>query len=118
MILDYQVIVITLAFILLDIISGIGQAVKNKTLSSTIMRQGIYHKLGYALIMALAALMEYSTIYLDLGFEPPLFMPTCVMICLTEILSIVENIEHLNPQLKDSGIFSLLSQNKKRRIDD
>ena len=112
MIVNYHVLGITALFILLDILSGVTQAVKNKTLSSKIMRQGIYHKLGYMLIMALAALAEYSVLYMDLGFQTPLLVPSCVLICLTETVSIVENIELINPELKGTGIFYWLKQNK------
>ena len=118
MLIDYHVFLITFLFILLDITTGVTQALKNKTLSSVIMREGIYHKIGYVLIVSTAALIEYGVQYLDLGFTTPLVMPTCVMICLTEIVSIVENAERINPELSDNGIFNLLADNKKRRHDD
>ena len=41
-----QLIIVAL-FIAIDIVSGITQAVKNKTLSSRVAREGIYHKMGY-----------------------------------------------------------------------
>lgn len=118
MVVDCNVFLITFLFILLDILSGVTQAVKNKTLSSVIMREGIYHKLSYVIAIALSALIEYGVLHMDLGFTTPLLMPVCVMICLTEIVSIVENVERLNPELANTGIFALLSQNKKRRNDD
>lgn len=118
MVIDYHVYLVVFLFILLDVLSGVTQAVKNKTLSSETMRQGIYHKLGYVLIIALASLCEYGVLYLDLGFETPLVIPCSVMICLTESLSIVENIERINPELSDTSIFSLLSSNKNRRKND
>lgn len=105
-------------FILLDILSGVTQAVKNKTLSSQVMREGIYHKLGYVLVIALAMLCEWSMQYLELGFTAPITIPCVVMICLTEIISIIENVEKITPELAKTGIFELLSQNKKRRFDD
>ena len=118
MVVDCNVFLITFLFILLDILSGVTQAVKNKTLSSVIMREGIYHKLSYVIAIALSALIEYGVMHMELGFTTPLLMPVCVMICLTEIVSIIENVERLNPELADTGIFALLSQNKKRRNDD
>lgn len=118
MIIDYHVYLITFAFILLDILTGVTQALKNKTLSSVIMREGIYHKLGYVLIMALAALIEYGVLYLDLGFTTPIIAPCAVMICLTETISVAENLERINPELAEHGFFTFLSSTKNRRIDD
>ena len=118
MIVDYHIFLIVFLFILLDILTGVTQAVKNKTLSSVIMREGIYHKAGYVLILALALLAEYSVNYMDLGFTTPLVVPCSVMICLTEFVSISENIERITPELAGSGIFKLLSTTKKRRNYD
>ena len=117
-VIDYHVFLIVFLFILLDILSGVTQAVKNKTLSSVVMREGIYHKMGYVIILALATLAEYSVSYMDLGFTTPLIMPCSVMICLTEFVSIGENIERINPDLAGTGIFKLLSSTKNRRKDD
>lgn len=118
MVVDYHIFLIVFLFILLDILTGVTQAVKNKTLSSAVMREGIYHKAGYVLILALALLAEYSVNYMDLGFTTPLVVPCSVMICLTEFVSISENIERITPELAGSGIFKLLSTTKKRRKDD
>lgn len=118
MLVDYHIFIIVFLFILLDILTGVTQAVKNKTLSSIVMRNGIYHKMGYVLVLALAVLAEYSVNYMDLGFNTPLIVPCAVMICLTEFVSISENIERITPELADSGIFKLLSSTKKRRSDD
>ena len=118
MVVDYHIFLIVFLFILLDILTGVTQAVKNKTLSSVVMREGIYHKAGYVLILALALLAEYSVNYMDLGFTTPLVVPCSVMICLTEFVSISENIERITPELAGSGIFKMLSTTKKRRKDD
>lgn len=118
MVADCNVFLITFLFILLDILSGVTQAVKNKTLSSVVMREGIYHKLSYVIAIALSALIEYGVLHMELGFTTPLLMPVCVMVCLTEIVSIVENVGQLNPDLANTGIFALLLQNKKGRSND
>ena len=118
MYLDYHQLTIVALFIIMDIASGIAQAVANHTLSSEKMRRGIYHKLGYIMVIALAILCEYATMHLDLGFTAPLITPCVVMISLTEIVSIIENIQNLNPEIGDIGVFQLFANNKKRRKDD
>ena len=115
---DYHIYLVTALFILMDVVTGTTQAAKNKTLSSQKMREGIYHKLGYVIIVVTAALLEYAVTYLELGFNTPLIIPTCAMIVLTESISILENAERINPELTEAPLFSLLSNNKKRRSDD
>lgn len=104
--------------VLLDIISGIAQAIANKTLSSSKLRSGIYHKASYVIALALALFIEYAMGYLDLGFTIQLFPAVSAYIVLTEIVSVTENIARLNPELRDSPIFHLLSSNQKRREGD
>ena len=116
--LDWHIYAIVSAAILLDIVSGLMQATVNRSLSSKKLRQGIYHKSSYLLIIALAALIEYGSNHLDLGFTAPVFMPVCVYIVLTESVSIFENVTKINPELKQSPLFKLLGQNQNRRKDD
>lgn len=118
MIYDPHIFLIVGVAILLDVITGISQAVFNKVLSSEKMRNGVYHKLSYVFAVALALFVEYTVDHLDIGYTLPLFVPVCTYIVLTEIVSIIENMGKLNPELTGSGIFKLLSENKNRRIDD
>jgi toxin secretion/phage lysis holin len=100
-------IILTLAFILFDLITGVVQAVANGELESGKMRSGLYHKLAFIFAMILGYLCEFACGYMELGFTIPLAIPVCVYICLTEIVSIIENIIKLNPELKDSKIWNL-----------
>ena len=104
--------------ILLDIASGIAQAIYNKTMDSKILRSGMFHKLSYIFAIVLALLLEYSCQYLDLGLQPTIFIPLSIYIIITEAVSILENITRINPDLLDSPIFAILSGNQKRRSDD
>lgn len=115
---DYHMFAIVAGFIILDIISGFSQACVNKTVSSTVMRQGLWHKLAYVLVIVLALLCEYSTYYLELGFEVPITIPVCAFICATELVSIIENIGQINPDIANSKLLDYFSQNKQRRSDD
>ena len=115
---DWHIYAIAGIAIVLDIASGISQAVCNKTLQSDKMRQGVYHKLSYVFAVGLAALLEYGTIYLELGFEAPIVLPVIIYIVLTEAVSILENLTRINPELINSPIFKLLSTAQNRRDED
>lgn len=105
--MDWHITAFALGFIALDLLTGFAQAVANKTVNSTKMRAGLWHKCGFVLTMLLAALIEWTMHYIDLGFTLPLFVPVCVFIMLTEIVSIFENICELSPELASSKLAQL-----------
>lgn len=117
MLIDYHVFAIVAGFIILDVASGFSQAVANGTVSSVKMRQGLWHKSAYVIAIVLALLCEYSTHYLELGFTVPITIPICSFICLTELVSIIENLGKLNPDILPS-LQKFFAQNKNRRADD
>lgn len=105
----WHIAAIVTAFIAMDLVTGIMQAVANKTLDSTKMRAGIWHKCGFIMVIILAALVEWAMQFIDLGFTLPLFVPVCVFIILTEIVSIFENVCKLSPELANSKLAKLFS---------
>lgn len=107
--MDWHIAAFTLAFIALDIVSGFVQAVANKCVDSTAMRNGLWHKCGFIGTALLAALCEWSMAFIDLGFTMPLFTPVCVFICVTEIVSIFENLCKLSPELASSKLAELFN---------
>lgn len=106
------VIWITVAFIVLDVVSGVAKGAKQGQLSSSKMREGIWHKAGYVLIIALAVLIEVGSKHIDLGFTVPLVVPACCYIILSEVMSIFENATVLNPQIGGSGLSKLFNVGK------
>lgn len=105
---QWQIPVVVLCFMVLDILTGVAQAAKNNTVQSSVMREGLWHKCGYILIMLLAYLIEFGTKFLELGFTAPVVIPIAVFICLTEIVSIYENCCKLSPALAASTISKIL----------
>lgn len=101
-----MVFIITAVFIILDMVTGIIKAFKEKNYTSTIMREGLFHKSGSILCVVLGALVDYGQTYIDLGFSVPVAIPLCVYICLMEIGSIIENICTINPQILPDKIKS------------
>lgn len=97
-------------FIVLDIVSGIIKAHKEKSYNSTVMREGLYHKCGAILCVALGALIDYAQTIVDLGVTIPLANAICVYIILMECCSIVENICVINPDIVPDIILSSLGK--------
>lgn len=94
-----MVYVLVGAFILLDFITGLVKAFKNKEYTSSLMREGLYHKAGSILVIVFASLVDYAQMYLDLGVTVPVTLSVCGYIVLMEIGSIIENVCLINPEI-------------------
>lgn len=103
------IIAICAGFMAFDIISGLLQAIANKTYASSKMRVGLWHKISFVLIIALAVGLEFAQGFIDLGFTVPLVVPVCAYICMNEIGSIIENLALLNPKLVPAKLRELLN---------
>lgn len=103
----WHLFVIPLVFNILDIITGFTAAVANQNVSSSAMREGLFHKLGFIFALILAALLQYASGLLDLGVEIPTLAAVAVFIILTEAVSILENIAEMNPALANNGFFKI-----------
>lgn len=110
--INITTIVITLIFICLDVITGLIQAVKNKTFDSTKMRVGLWHKCGFILAITLGIVCEWSIGIIDLGFNVPIQTPVCAFVCLTEIASILENLGEITPELMNNKFMEIFKRSK------
>lgn len=107
-IMDYHVYIVIGLVMALDIVSGLAKAILVDGFDSIKMREGLGHKFTYIIALALAALIEYGSIYLDFGFQLTMLQPAVmVYICLTEIGSILENIVTINPALSDNAFLNI-----------
>lgn len=93
-----MVYIITGGFILLDMVTGLVKAFKEKAYTSSIMREGLYHKTGSALVITFATLVDFAQKYIDLGFTVPIVATVCGYIIAMEIGSIIENLCKINPE--------------------
>lgn len=87
------------AVILLDIISGLLKASYKKAFKSCRMRDGLYHKCGELLVLALLWGAEYGSPLVGLETGLPLFKAGCGYVILMEIGSIVENLRAFTPDI-------------------
>lgn len=109
-------IVVTL-FILLDVITGIAKAVVTKELCSEKLREGAFHKFSFIILICLAYLIDYSVAYVDLELPFLLVNPVCVYIVITEVISVVENVAQINPDLQGTkllDLFRITSKDEKK----
>ena len=104
-------------FMSADILTGWLAAIKNGTVSSAKMREGLWHKSGFIMLVILAYGLDVTGdilrshgyafsngVNLD-GLPPILF---CGYIVATEVVSIFENICKINPEVANSPLGVML----------
>jgi len=94
-----KVAIVTLVFILFDILTGFLKAAANHNIDSTALRKGLLHKLSEVMAIVFAFLCEYAVQYIHLGVEIPLVIAVCGYIIIMETISVLENIVEVNPEL-------------------
>ena len=110
-----MVYIITALFIVLDLVTGLIKAFKEKSYTSTIMREGLFHKCGSVLCVVFGVLVDYAQTLIDLGVSVPVAITVCSYIILMEIGSIIENVCKINPQIMPNKLkvyFSKLSESE------
>lgn len=109
MTMQWSLITLSCLFMLLDIVSGFAQACKNNCIDSQKLKEGLWHKCGFILAIAFACLCEFTMQFVDLGFTVPLQTAVCVYIILTEVVSILENLAKISPELANSKFMELFA---------
>lgn len=110
-----MVYIMTGSFILFDLLTGLVKALKQKDYSSTIMREGLFHKCGSVLCVVFGVLVDYAQSVVDLGVSIPFAAAVCTYIIMMEIGSIIENVGEINPEIvpeKLRGFFAKLGADK------
>lgn len=104
---------LALAFMAIDVFTGVLKAIKNKELNSTKAREGIYKKASFILFIAFGYLADYAMDYVNMGFNLPAAATICTLIIITEAISVLENLGHINPDLVKLVAPFLSALNKK-----
>ena len=114
-IINWPLIVACCLFMALDIITGFTQAVVNKCVDSKKMKAGLWHKCGFLLAIMFGALCEWASSFVDLGFSLPIQPAVCGFIVCIEIISVLENLCKISPELQASKFLQIFTSTK---LDD
>lgn len=112
--MPFEIYVCLFTLVIIDYATGIVGAIVNKCFSSTVMREGLIHKMAYVACFIVAFIVNYMCSYIDLGYiyGASILSIITIWIAVTEVGSIIENICVINPELKDSSIFKIFSHNE------
>lgn len=96
--------------ILFDIVTGVSKAIHSGTFSSSMMREGLWHKLSEVIALAVAYFIQYMLPVVGIPYSVPAVSVVTLYICIMEVGSCLENLGNINPQLKEplSKIFNQL----------
>lgn len=107
-------IFIALVFNVLDLITGIICGVKQKDIQSAKLRDGLFKKVGFILCYFVAWLVDTqgSKIGFHLGVS---MLPVIILyVCTTELVSILENISIINPDILPEKLMEMFHINSKK----
>ena len=104
---QYYPVIVALIFNALDIISGLFAGIKNKDIQSSKLRDGLFKKVGFIFCYIWAWLIDTQGDVI--GFEISVkILPIIILyVCTTEVVSILENISKINPDLLPSKLMEL-----------
>ena len=91
--------IIVLIFIAFDVLTGWLKALATGTTDSSIMRKGLFHKLGEIVAVIFGYVCQYTLPYVGVEIKIPFAVAIGTYIILMEIASIIENISKINPNL-------------------
>jgi len=98
---NIAIICVALALMVVDILTGLLKAFQSGKYDSSLMREGLYHKIANILIIFVSAILEiaFNIPNVTFDFSVPMLGATCVYIIFNEFCSIVENLSAINPEL-------------------
>ncbi len=98
--------------IIMDIVCGTVAAMRNKELCSSIAREGMYNKIGEAMFL-LTGIIANEVLGMppfdSLGISPHIAYIVAVYIAWMELVSILENICKINPDLPFAKILMMFN---------
>lgn len=117
--INFYIIIFAVVFIAFDVLSGFTKALATSSVSSLRMRTGLWHKAGLLLLICVGVAIECAETYgLTLGYEVPAIEFICAYISLMEIVSIVENIGEITPEIKNSKVWDLFHGKDKAQLGE
>lgn len=96
----YNLLLVTLVFIVMDVIMGLVKALETKSFKSLKMREGLFHKLGEILCVVFGMVCEMSFPVVGITVKLPIVSTICIYIIIMETGSIVENLAAISPNIK------------------
>lgn len=109
---NMEAIVVALSLNLFDLISGFVGAIKNKDIKSSKLRDGMFKKVGFIFCYVLAYILDTEGNAIGFSVGVKLLPIIITYVCVTEVVSILENISKINSDLLPETLKDLFRINK------
>lgn len=108
-----KIILVALVFNGLDLITGIVGAIRDgDQIKSSKLRDGLFKKVGFIFCYALGIAINYAETFLSVPFGVDLVPVICTYAIVTEVVSIIENISKINPDILPDKLKELIGYNE------
>lgn len=107
-------IVIALVFNGLDLLTGIITAIKNKNIKSSKLRDGLFKKVGFLICYFLALMVDTEGSLIGFQIGTPILPIVILYACTTELVSILENISKINPDLLPEKLMEMFNVSNRK----
>ena len=114
---QFYPIIIALVFNALDITTCIINAVKNKDIQSSKLRDGLFKKVGFILCYFAAWLVDNEGTLIGFQLGTPILPIIILYVCTTELVSILENICNINPDILPEKLMELFNISDVKKED-
>lgn len=107
--------------IIMDIVCGTVAAMRNKELSSSVAREGLYNKIGEAMFLLIAIIANEILAmppFDALEISPDIAYIVAAYIAWMELVSILENICKINPDLPFAKILMMFNIDVDNKEED
>lgn len=104
---QFYPIIIALIFNGLDLVTGIISAIKEKDIQSAKLRDGLFKKVGFMLCYFVAWLVDTEGELIGFKFGVEILPIIILYACTTELVSILENISKINPDILPEKLMEL-----------
>ena len=104
---QFYPIIIALIFNGLDLVTGIISAIKDKDIQSAKLRDGLFKKVGFMLCYFVAWLVDTEGELIGFKFGVEILPIIILYVCTTELVSILENISKINPDILPEKLMEL-----------
>ena len=110
---QFYPVIIAMIFNAIDLLSGIICAYRNKDIQSSKLRDGLFKKVGFIFCYFMAWLIDTEGYQVGFTVGAKILPVVLGYACLTETVSIIENIHIINPDLLPENLLKLFHLNEK-----
>lgn len=115
---QFYPVIVALVFNALDIVSGLVAGIKNKDIQSSKLRDGLFKKVGFIFCYLMAWLIDTEGTVIGFQINVKILPIIILYVCTTEVVSILENISKINPDLLPSKLMELFHIKKEITNED